>query len=47
VKLIKRAASGHGTLVTLYVVDVRDTLARVVRAGLLTSTWRLTPLQFM
>ena len=34
-KLIKRAASGHGTLVTLYVVDVRVTLARVVRAGLL------------
>jgi hypothetical protein len=45
VELIKRTASGHGTLVTLYVVDVRDTLARVMRAGLLTLTLRFTPLQ--
>jgi type IV secretory pathway ATPase VirB11/archaellum biosynthesis ATPase len=35
VKLIKRAASGHGTLVALHLVSTRDMLARVVRAGLL------------
>ena len=34
-KLIKRAASGHGTLVTLHSVSTRDIIARVVRAGLL------------